>query len=124
MPGSLLHCVKLAYKCCFSILLLFYFQQIYTHSSLSTSKKSFYSRQQTSILNTFPGCNIPLIYFRGIDIDFHVLNASIILRYISLYNSIRLFPIELLSANPVIKIYNLSFCQSVKTDKANLPSEK
>lgn len=115
--------VKLAYKFYFPILLLFHVHEIHTYSSWTTSKKVF--TQQTTTFNIFTGCNIHVIAFRGLAIDFEVIKIPIILlRYFSYCKQNQLFPIELLSANSRRNMYILSTCRSMKTDKTKLLAAK
>ncbi len=113
---------KLLLKFYYYFLMVFNIQ-IYFTSSASVKIKSF--SHQTSIINAFRGCNIHVINFEGLDVDFEVLVEPIILlRYVSFCNATLLFPIEIriLESSPYKN--NISTCDNAKIKRSKLPPEQ
>ncbi len=74
--------------------------------------------QQLAILNAFAGCNIRLINFRGLNVDFEVVKEPILLiRYLSPFRGGLLYPFELGSDYPKLK----SAAHNRKPGHANYP---
>ncbi len=81
--------------------------------------------KQITVVNAFRGCRIRVINFRGLAINFQLVNEPIMLiRYSSTCINKRLYPFELGSAYPALNWQNLSTCQDTTADYVKLPSRK
>ncbi len=104
--------------------LIFTFSYSFTFASLQTSRQDHFL-PQIGIINAFTGCNIRVINFRGVNIDFQVVKEPIILlRYFSYHETKKLYPFELGSACTTKISRNLSSCLNFTTEKPKLPPDQ
>lgn len=81
--------------------------------------------RQMGIINAFNGCNIRVINFRGLNIDFQVLRSPILLlRYLCQCEPGHLYPFEMGSKYSELKSGNSSVCLNEKTVKSMIPPEE
>lgn len=77
------------------------------------------------IINPFTGCNIRVINFRGLNIDFQVLRSAILLlRYLCQCDPGHLYPFEMGPKYSKLKSRNSCVCLNKKTVKSVIPPEK
>ncbi len=108
--------------------LRFCFLLVFTikYSSISaTINPSLKNHSQQIVINAFAGCNIRVINFRGLNIDFKVVKEPILLlRYLSHCETDNLYPYELGSVYSVLRKQNSSTCLNANTENVKLPPKQ
>ncbi len=86
---------------------------------------SLKDHSQQIIINAFTGCNIRVINFRGLNIDFKVVKVPIfLLRYLSHCETDNLYPYELGSVYSALSNQNSSTCLNANAENVKLPPEQ
>lgn len=107
----------------FSILLALHNINCITFASLDTSLEN--PKQQTAILNAFGGCNIRVMNFKGLSIDFKIAKQPFILiRYLTHCKTDNTYPYELGSTYSDLESQNSSSCSKGNNTQVNLPPDQ